>query len=147
MEEIIPHLTKVSVMNLFDQPNLTEKVFIKLLLSCPQLESLCLNSAKLSPAFLSRIIESPKTQLKRLSIVNCENIKNEDVVWFCEQLVQCSKKFDVLYVSPPTPAKDTASVSEDSTSIYFYPFVTTMDTWFMDEKLDIFSLWSAESSK
>lgn len=168
--EIIPYLKNVPILNFFDQPSLDEKVLIKLITSCTNLQSLCLNNTNITVAFLKKIIEIPALRLKRLSLFGCTSLSFDEIGWFCESLESSGKSLDTLYVTPQLPDKqpplsahdDNIEDSDDTESPPFvkdmppqessplpwsFKFATFEDTWFMDEKLDIFSLFEAAVNK
>jgi hypothetical protein len=144
--EIIPFLKKVSIMNLFDQPSLEEKVLIKMLLACTSLVSLCLNNTKITGAFLKKIIDMPTLNLKRLSLFGCNGVLFDELGWFCESLESVGKRLDTLYISPPLPSNpppldqpssglDTAVKElperKGSPLPWTFSFVTFEDSWFV----------------
>jgi hypothetical protein len=98
---------------------------MKLITSCPDLLSICLNCTKITQIFLAHLINSHNS-INYLSILDCELIYKDDLRWFFEQLDQEGRKFGKVY----TGIKDLEHES-----------LITRDEWFIDEKLDIFSLW------
>ena len=147
MLDIIPFLKRVSVINLFDQPSLDEKVLIKLLLSCTSLVSLCLNNTKITGAFLKKIIDMPVLSFKRLSLFGCNQVVFDELGWFCESLESVGKSLDTLYLSPPLPSNPSPTPSQPTDGSdsavkelperkgsplpWTFSFVTFEDSWFV----------------
>jgi hypothetical protein len=131
MLELIPFMKHVKTINLYDQSELGEKILIKLIRECVNLESLCLNGTSTTFALLAQILET-NTNLQRLSIIDCALLK-DDVEWFCDQVEQWGKPLKRLYC-------DISTISERS-------IIVKTDSWFLDQKLDILVLWATACKK
>lgn len=88
------------------------------------LKSLCINTLEISREFLAALIKGP-ISLKRLSIYSCL-LQKEDVEWFLKELKSTNQTM-IIYTSITV-------LDEDK-------LIQKSDNWFMQEQLDIFSLW------
>ncbi len=122
--QLVPLLCHVESINLYEQINISEKTLIKLVSRSKSLRSLCINGIPITHALLSLILDSP-LPIKSLSIINCK-VSNEDLAWFCDQL-DIYRRSIIIY----SDCTDVKSILIDN-----------RDNWFMNEKLDIFSLWN-----
>jgi hypothetical protein len=113
---------------MFEQPLIKESTLIRMIELNPQLQSLCINTLEVTKKFLEQLIELP-ISLKRLSVYSCP-LKLEDIQWFIEELNRKNQEM-IVYTS----------VNE----LKNQPLIQKSDSWFMDEKLDIFSLWEMAS--
>ncbi|KAJ3276451.1 hypothetical protein HDV01_005074 [Terramyces sp. JEL0728] len=125
---LIPAMKNVRVLNLYEQTAISQDIFLDLIQSNLQLQSLCLSGCTIDFSFLAALLHIP-TSIRQLSLA-CD-IKMEDYQWFVNELVARNKTMEKIYTNL-TEAKGTL----------VYP-----DTWFTDQKLDIFSLWNSASTK
>jgi hypothetical protein len=125
--DIYPFLTSIQVLNLFEQPNLTEDCVVELFKHAKCIKSLCVNDVKVGAKFLQSIIQS-QVELERLSIVDCQLITKQDLTDFLKE--SRVKKVYTECKLEPKPTK-----------------VMPSDMWFMDEHLDIFSLWDQATNE
>ncbi|KAI8894864.1 hypothetical protein BC833DRAFT_623560 [Globomyces pollinis-pini] len=125
-KELIPYLSNIRTLNLFDQVLITEKNIIKLISTNPQLQSLSLNGCTISITLLS-YISITNNSINSLSICDCP-LKLVDVLWFCDELETGRKKIDRVY--------------SNLEGLPIRKPLVPHDHWFMHQGLDIFSLWS-----
>lgn len=120
---ILYNLNNVKVLNMFGQCNISPSILTDFIKSeaSRKLESLCLNHVPLELEFLG-VFLTGDVYIQRLSIVEC-GIRQEDIKAWLEdprlalQKIYCSTKIA-------------------------HPRVCESDGWFMDESLDIHSLWA-----
>lgn len=126
IKAIIPNLKKVKSLNLFEQRLISEATLMKLITWCPNLESICLNRTNITETFLEHLINF-QNSINYLSIVGCEQIFESNLIWFLGHLDLEGKKVEKIYTDLDIPLHHESIVESDE--------------WFIDEKLDIFSIW------
>ena len=124
MYDISPNLTNIRSLNLFEQPMIKEQTLIRMISLNPNLQSLCVNALEISQLLLAQLIDGP-IMLKRLSIYGC-SLPKEDLEWFLQQLKSTNTEM-VVYTSIDELQNEA--------------LIQKSDNWFMQENLDIFSLW------
>lgn len=122
INELVPYLNNVESLNCFEQRHITEKTLIRLISCNPHLKSFCINGISITNEFLTHLLTTMHS-IRSLSLVGC-TLQPNDIVWFCDQL---ESKMKVYVSNSDLPDLDGLIKS---------------DSWFMDEGLDIFSLWS-----
>ena len=126
LEELRPFMKNIRVLNLTGQMYLTSNHITETVMSfCSNLESLCLNSTSITRNSLTSILQKP---LKSLSIMGCALIQSNDV----DEILDSNYKIKKLY------SKSNSSKHSN---------LITSGDWFVDQQLDIFSLWAKACAK
>ena len=125
--ELQPYLKFVQVLNLTHQTQLSDDCILQTMASCPQLKAFCLNSTSISPRLL---YNATHPCLQSLSITDCPLITAPHVeAWYGQNRLSRLQK---LYYTSAKHLK--------------IPGLVTEDVWFIDQQLDIFSLWARASA-
>ena len=140
--ELMPSLKNIKVLNLHGHESITCQTMQDFwrLGYANNLQSLCLNKLHLDNTFLQQLVavstSEPNTSLQKLSVFGCGSISFDGIQ---ENILNNQPA-----LFPALKTVYTETLPHDSASP---PFVETYDSWFMDEELDILSMWSRAVQK